>query len=373
VQGSGSALIAPSALTLLLRLYRADPRGLARGFVVYGAAAPAGSTTGVFLGGVFTEYASWPWVHFINVPIGVGMLVLTARALPADASVATGRVDVPGALAVTAGLTTAVYAVVQAPEVGWDAAETRALLAVAVLALTAFVVMQAHGRTPLVRLSIVRVPGLAAGNAVQALLGAAWMPMWFFLNLYLQRVLGYSPFASGAALLPVNAVILLGMLVVAPRVVARTGARGAGTLGLTALAAALVWLSSMDAEASYGSSVLPASILAAFGMSLSFIPTMQAAMASAPAEDSGTASGLVNTSYAVGSALGLAVVAAIAAAHGAGRLKDPAALVNGYSAAFLAAAAVAGAAALACGTTLRSVRAVDEAPTQGFGKSRRRA
>jgi MFS family permease len=349
----GAALIAPSALTLLMILFGANPRELTKALALYGAAAPAGGTAGVFLGGLITEYASWPWVFYINIPIALVVLALIPVGMPAVPAGARARVDVLGAVTVTAGLAAMVYAVVQAPQVGWDAARTWIVLGGAVALLVAFVVLQANRRDPLVRLGIFRAPNLGAANLTQLLLGAAWIPMWFFLNLYLQQVLGYSAFPSGAALLPMTALIMLGMIVLAPRVLAAIGAKASTVTGLVLLAAGMGWLSLVSPEGSFAADVLPASLVAALGMSLAFIPTLGTAISAARPEEGGLASGIVNTSYQVGSALGLAVMTAIAAGQGAGRLGDKEALTDGFSAAFVGAGLVALTGALAAAALLR--------------------
>jgi EmrB/QacA subfamily drug resistance transporter len=353
VQGVGAALIAPSALTLLMMLFGANPRELTKALALYGAAAPAGGTAGVFLGGVITEYASWPWVFYINIPIALVLLVATPALMPGGAAGAGGRVDLLGAVTVTGGLGATVYAVVRAPEIGWDSAQTWLVLAGAAILLALFVAVQAGRREPLVRLSIFRTPNLGAANLAQLLLGAAWIPMWFFLNLYLQQVLGYSAFPSGAALLPMTGLIMLGMIVLAPRVIGAVGPKAATVTGLVLLAAGMGWLALVDPDGSFAVDVLPASLLAALGMSLAFIPSLGTAISSARPEEGGLASGIVNTSYQVGSALGLAVMTAIAAAQGADR-GDPQALTEGFSAAFVGAGVIALVGALAAAALLRN-------------------
>ncbi len=358
IQGAGSALIAPSALILLFVLFGANPKDLTKALALYGAAAPAGGTAGVFLGGVITEYVDWSWVFFINVPIALVILVLVRGTMPGGTG-SRSKVDLLGAATVTAGLAAAVYAVVQAPAVGWDAAQTWLVLAAAIALLSIFVAMQARGRSPLVRLGIFRAPDLAAANLAQVLLGAAWIPMWFFLNLYLQQVLGYSAFPSGAALLPMTGFIMLGMIVVAPRAIAVFGPKKVTVAGLLLLAVGLGWLSQINANGSFLVDVLPAALVAAAGMSLAFIPTLGTAISAARPEEGGLASGIVNTSYQVGSALGLAVMTAVAAANGADKIGDVAALTDGYSAAFIGAGVIALVGALAAATLLDS----NNAPT----------
>ncbi|MET7401075.1 MFS transporter [Dactylosporangium sp. NPDC005572] len=350
VQGAGAALIAPSALTLLMTLFGGTPRELTKALALYGAAAPAGGTAGVFLGGILTQYLSWPWVFYVNIPVAVLVLAAIPALLPAGAP-RTGSLDLLGALLVTAGVGAAVFAVVRAPSAGWGAASTWLVLGAAVVALAAFVARQATRRDPLVRLGIFRAPGLAAANLAQFLLGAAWIPMWFYLNLYLQQVLGYTAFPSGAALLPMTVLIMAGMIVVAPRAIARFGPRPMVVAGLALLAAGLAWLAFVRPAGSFAADVLPASLVAALGMSLAFIPSLGTAIGAAPPEEGGLASGIVNTSYQVGSALGLAAMTAVAAGAGAGRLGDLQALTDGYSAAFTGAAVIAAAGALLAALT----------------------
>jgi len=341
VQGVGAAMIAPAALTLLMTVFGSSPRELTKALAVYGAAAPAGGTAGVFLGGLVTQYLSWPWVFWLNVPVAVAVLVLTPRLLPAARTGASGSVDLVGALTVTAGIGALVYGVVRAPEVGWAAPQTWLVLAGAAVLLVLFVVSQAVRREPLVPLRIFRTPRLGAANLAQLLLGAAWIPMWFFLNLYLQQVLGFDAFASGAALVPMTALIMLGMVVLAPRVIARFGTRATTVTGLVLLAAGLGWLALVRPDGSYVVDVLPATLVAALGMSLAFIPSLGTAISSAAPAEGGLASGIVNTSYQVGSALGLAAMTAVGAAAGATALGDVVALTDGFSAVFVGAAAIA--------------------------------
>ncbi|MEU5527977.1 MFS transporter [Micromonospora chersina] len=267
-----------------------------------------------------------------------------------------GSLDAVGALTVTVGLGAAVYGVVRAPEVGWASGQTWLVLAAAVVALAAFVAIQASRREPLMRLSIFRAPNLAAANIAQLLLGAAWIPMWFFLNLYLQQVLGYRAFPSGAALLPMTILIMIGMIALAPRAITRFGPKHMVVAGLAILAVGLGWLALARPDGTFTVDVLPASLVAALGMSLAFIPSLGTAISSARPEEGGLASGIVNTSYQVGSALGLAAMTAVASSAGADQLGDLPALTDGYSAAFVGAGIIAAAGAVIAGTTLRGAR-----------------
>ena len=352
VQGAGAALIAPSALTLLMMLFGANPKELMKAFAVYGAAAPAGGTAGVFLGGVITEWISWPWVFYINIPIALLVLALTPGLMP-GAPVRRGSIDLAGAVTATAGLGLTVFAIVRAPQEGWVSAETLLVLAGGLVLLALFVALQARVREPLMRLGILRAPNLAAANLTQLLLGAAWIPMWFFLNLYLQQVLGYGAFEGGAALLPMTLTIMFLMVVVAPRVINRLGFKAPIVAGMLVLAAGMAVLSLVRPDGNFAADVLPASLIAATGMALAFIPSLGTAISAARPEEGGLASGIVNTAYQVGSALGLAAMTAVASAQGAAQIGDVGALTDGYSAAFLGAAGIAVVGALLAAALLR--------------------
>jgi EmrB/QacA subfamily drug resistance transporter len=355
VQGAGAALIAPSALTLLMMLFGHDPKELTKAFAIYGAAAPAGGTAGVFLGGVITEWISWPWVFYINIPIALLVLAVTPGLMP-GAPARRGSIDLAGALTATAGLAVTVFGVVRAPEEGGGSATTLVSIVGGLLLLLVFVTIQASRREPLMRLRIFRTPNLAAANLAQLLLGAAWIPMWFFLNLYLQQVLGYGAFEGGAALLPMTVAIMVLMVVVAPKVIARFGPKAPIVVGMLLLAAGMVGMSLVRADGNFAADVLPASLIAAAGMSLAFIPSLGTAIQSAKPEEGGLASGIVNTAYQVGSALGLAAMTALASSQGADQLGNAGALTDGYSAAFLGAAGIALIGALLAAALLRMPR-----------------
>ena len=351
IQGAGSALVAPAALALLFQVFGGS-KELPKALALYGAAAPAGGTAGVFLGGVLTEYASWPWVFFINIPVAAAVLLLTRSVMPAGTT-GRGSLDFAGAITATLGLGAVVFAIVRAPEAGWTSGSTLLAGLGGFALLGVFVALQARLRQPLMRLGIFRAPNLAAANVAQLLLGAAWIPMFFFVNLYLQQILGLGAFASGAALLPLTVTIMIGMVAVAPKLIARFGPNAMTVAGLATLAAGLVWLSLIDADGSFVVDVLPASLVTAAGMAMAFIPSLGTALSSAAPEEGGLAAGIVNTSYQIGSALGLAAMTAVAAAFGASQVGDPAELTNGFSAALFGAAGIAAVGAVLAAVLLR--------------------
>ncbi|GAB3144067.1 DHA2 family efflux MFS transporter permease subunit [Micromonospora sonneratiae] len=353
VQGVGAALIAPAAMTLLMVLFAGQPKELPKALAIYGAAAPAGGTAGVFLGGVITEWLSWPWVFVIYVPIGLLTLAMVPAVLPAVPG-RRGGLDVIGAISVTGGLALAVYAIVQAPERGWGSAGTLLQLAGALVLLAGFVVVQRLAGNPLMPLRVWRTPNLAGANLAMTLLGAAWIPMWYFLNLYVQQVLGFGAFASGAALVPMTAFMMILMVGVTGRLINRYGTKPLIVSGLAVLALGLGMLATVDQDGTFLVDVLPGSLVSAVGMSLVFIPATMAAIGGVKPEQGGLASGIVNTTYQVGSALGLAAMTAIATSQGADRIGDLPALTDGFSAAFIGAAVVALGGAILATFTLRT-------------------
>jgi EmrB/QacA subfamily drug resistance transporter len=343
IQGVGAALIAPAALSLVMALFAARPTELRKALGFWGAAAAAGGTAGVFLGGVITEWLSWRWTFLINVPLGVLVLAGTPAWLPRGIR-RTGSIDVAGALSVTAAVALAVYAIVTANDPAVSTARTALLLGVSGALFAIFAVMQRVRREPLVPLALFGAPNLAVGNVAMALLGAAWIPMWFFLNMYLQAVLGYGAFASGLALLPMTLTIMVLMVAATEKVVGRIGPKLALIIGLLVLGIALLMFARMPVGGSFVGAVLVPSLLGAIGMSLAYIPAMITATAGVRPEDGGLASGLVNTTYQVGSAIGLAVMVAVAGSRTASlaTTHDAIHAMNrGFSAAFIGAAAVA--------------------------------
>ncbi|MQY07889.1 MFS transporter [Actinomadura macrotermitis] len=355
IQGVGSALITPSSMTLLMALFGGRPKELPKAMAFYGTAAPAGGTAGVFLGGVIAEWLSWPWVFVIYVPIGLLSLAVVPALLPAVPGRRSG-LDLAGAAAVTGGLALAVYAIVQAPGKGWTSAATLLELGGAILLLAAFVAVQRALRNPLMPLRIWRTPNLAGANLAMTLLGAAWIPMWYFLNLYLQQVLGYGAFSSGAALVPMTALMMVLMVGVTGRLIARFGTKPLIATGLAVLAGGLAILSAVSPTGNFWADVLPGSLVSAVGMALVFIPAMMAAIGGVGPQDGGLASGIVNTTYQIGSAVGLAAMTALATSHGADRLGNLPALTDGFQAAFVGAAIVALSGAALALVTLRTPR-----------------
>ena len=318
LQGIGAALIAPSALSMVVSLFGNNRLEMNKAMGIWGASAPAGGTAGVFLGGIITAWIDWSWVFLINVPVGLAVVALTPKLLPKGVK-QKGNIDYTGALSITGALVLLVYAIVTANDIGWMSVQTISLLSIAGLMFALFLIIQRRKKEPLIPLDIFRIPNLLASNIAMALLGASWIPMWFFLNLYLQQVLNYGPFESGLALLPMTVVIMVLMISTTPRLMSRFGIKRNLVIGLGLLAAGIAMFTLTPSNSSEKNTaytfilyVLPASLIAALGMSLAYIPVLTAAISNAHKEQTGLASGLVNTSYQIGSALGLAIIVAVA-------------------------------------------------------------
>jgi len=361
LQGVGAALIAPSALTLVMRLFGHDGAELGKAFGFWGAAAAAGGTAGVFLGGVITEWLSWPWTFLINVPLGLAVFAAAPFVLGYSVRV-TGRIDWLGAITVTAALVIAVYAIVTTEPHQWDSTRTLALLGGSAAFLATFVGIQHARHEPLLPLGILAAPNLSVANILMALLGAAWIPLWFYLNLYLQQILNLSALASGLALLPMTVTIMVLMVGFSGRLIGVFGIKPNLVLGLVVMALSLLLFARLPAEGDFWVDVLPASLLAAAGMALAYIPTTMAGMAGARPDQMGLVSGLINTSYQIGSAVGLAIMVALAASRGAAVDATSAPdLLPGFQLAFLGAAVVAGLGAAFALVALRGAPSAQQA------------
>jgi EmrB/QacA subfamily drug resistance transporter len=348
LQGLGSALIAPAAMSLLMATFT-DPKELGKAFGFWGASAAAGGSAGVFLGGVITEWLDWRWVFYINIPIALAVLGLSRQNLISGYKT-IGKVDWSGAILATASLILLVYAIVTADSAGWLSIQTIGLLVTAVTIFILFLNSQKRKQNPLLPLQIFKVPNLAAGNIVMGLMAAAWIPLWFFLNLYLQQILHLNAFNSGLALLPMTIVIMIVMVGLTGKLVARWGFKPNLVAGLLSLTASLILFALVPADGNYWVNVFPASLMGALGMSLAYIPGTMASMSGAKPEETGLASGIVNTSYQIGSAIGLAVIAVIASAITksavAAGISETEALNTGFQSAFMGAAIISAASAI---------------------------
>jgi EmrB/QacA subfamily drug resistance transporter len=370
LQGIGAAFIAPAAMSMVLNLFTIPgERNKAMG--IWGAAAPAGGTAGVFLGGMITAYVDWSWVFLINVPIGIAVVGLTRALLPRGTR-QKGGVDYLGAVSITVALIMLVYAIVTANDNGWTSLPTVALLLASAGLFAAFAATQKRSKFPLVPPSIFKVRNLLASNVVIALLGAAWIPMWFFLNLYLQQIQGYGAFESGLALLPMTAAIMILMVGASSRIISRIGTKTSIVAGLGLLAVAMsVFATTPSGSSSFMTHVLPASLAAAGGMSLAYIPVLMSAVSHARKEESGLASGIVNTSYQIGSALGLAIMVAVASAQtlqdSNNGLDSVDAMNSGFHMAFIGAAIVAAVATVVAWVAIKKSNAsgIKEPPMTG--------
>jgi len=358
VQGLGGAVVSAVALSLIMVLFT-EPADRAKAMGVFGFVLSGGGTIGVLLGGVLTDTLSWHWIFLVNLPIGALVYALSLRLLPgARTAAASRRLDIAGAITVTSALILAVYAIVNGNGAGWTSAQTLGLLGGAAALLAAFVAIEARVPSPLMPLRLLALRNVATSNGVGVLWAAA-MFAWFFLSaLYLQLVLGYSPLQVGLAFLPTNLIMGAFSVGLSAKLVMRFGVRAPLGAGLLLAAIGLGLFARAPVDGSYVMDVLPSMILLGFGAGIAFNPLLLAAMNDVAPEESGLASGVVNTAFMMGGALGLAVLASVAASRtdsllGSGHDKL-AALTGGYHAAFLLGAAFAVAGAVLGAVLLRA-------------------
>ncbi|UGS37125.1 putative MFS-type transporter EfpA [Capillimicrobium parvum] len=363
VQGLGGAIISPAALSIVMTTF-AEGTERNKALSVWGAVAGAGGAVGSLLGGVLTDAVGWEWVFFINVPVAAAIL-FSAPALLAESRAESDRegFDVAGAVTATGGLALLIFTLVNTTEHGWGSARTLIGFAAALVLLVAFVVRETTARHPLVRLGILRNRTLAAANGTAMLAVAALMAMFYFLSLYMQQVLGASAMRTGFQYLPL-AVTIFVTAGLASTVVARIGVRATLTTGFVLAAGGLLWFSQISADGTYLGDVLFPSLLVAMGIGLFFVSGTMAATGGVAAHESGLASGLLNTSQQVGGALGLAVLATLAAERTTNALSDgaaqAAATVEGFQLAFLVGAGFALAGAVLAALFVRPPRAAAE-------------
>lgn len=353
LQGLGAALVAPAALSIITTTFE-EGAERTKAMGVWAAIAVGGGAVGLVLGGVLTTTLSWPWIFYVNIPVGIAVFIASLRYVPESKDEhAHSSFDVAGAVTVTAGLLALVYGIVKAQEKGWTSLHTGGFFAVAVVLLAAFVVIERRSAEPLVRMSIFRVRTVRAANVVMFLVAAGLFAMFYFNTLYLQRVLDYSALEAGLAFLPFTAGIIIGAGL-SQKLVASLGAREVPLIGMPMAIVGLLLFIRLQPDGSYVTDLLPGIMLASIGMGLTFVPVTLIATSGIPADDAGLASGLYNTSQQIGGALGLAILATLAVdateetLQGLGREPQPAdqaqALVDGFHVAYLGSAVlVAGA------------------------------
>jgi EmrB/QacA subfamily drug resistance transporter len=347
VQGVAGAVVSAVSLALIFSLFPEGP-GRVRAMGYFGFISAGGGSVGVLLGGLITDLLDWRWIFLINLPVGAAVLLMALRLVPrGDPAGPRPRLDFGGAVLVTAALMLAVYGIVGAEQAGWLSLQTLAALAAAAALLAAFLWVEARVAAPLMPLGLFRHRNVSAANIV-AVLWAASMFAWFFLSaLYLQLVLGYTPLQVGLAFLPANLIMGAFSYSLSAKTVTRFGLRGPMAAGLLLAAAGLALFALAPVDGRFLVHVLPPMLLLGFGAGMAFNPVLLAAMNDVAPDQAGLASGVVNTAFMMGGALGLAVLASIAAAvtGQAGAAPDPATLNAGYRAAFGVGAACAALAA----------------------------
>ena len=376
LQGLGAALVAPAALSIITTTFAEGPER-AKAMSVWAAIAVGGGAVGLLLGGILVESLSWPWIFFVNIPVGIAVFVAALRFVPESKDERAHKAfDLAGAVTVTAGLIILVYAIVEAQEKGWSSAQTLIVGGIAVALLCAFMLIERRSIEPLVRLSIFRVRTVRAANVAMFFVAAGLFAMFFFNTLYLQRVLGYSALEAGLAFLPFTVGIIIGAGL-SQGLVAKVGARELPLIGMTLAIVGMLLFLRLQPDGSYVSDLLPGIMLASIGMGLTFVPITLVATSGIPDSDAGLASGLFNTSQQIGGAVGLAVLSTLAVSATddtlAGASGQPSeseqaqALVDGFHVAYLGSAVLIAAAAVLLFLLLsrEDVVAVGEGATVG--------
>jgi len=345
LQGVGAALVSPAALSLLIAIFpEGDERSRALG--IWAGVGAGGAAAGLLVGGVLTDAAGWRWIFLINVPVGVAAVLAARRLLPAGVGASAGRIDLPGAIAVTTGLMALVYGLGRGQHVGFTAGSTVALLAGAGALLAGFVAIERRAPEPLVNFAIFRARTLTGANLALGLGAGVFVAVTFFLTLYFQQVLGFSPIETGLAFLPIS-VLIAATAQVTSRLIARAGARRLMVAGAAALSAGVLLLSGISPGGSYLSDALPGMLAVAIAMGLVFPVGTVAGTAGVQPHEQGLASGILGTSQQLGPAVALAALATVASGITADAAGPPAtALTDGFQIALLVGAAVAALAAL---------------------------
>ena len=359
-QGLGAAIISPSALSIVTTLFR-DGAERNKALGAWGAVAGSAGAAGVLLGGVLTTGLGWQWVLWVNVPVSAIALALAPGLIPESRSQSTTRhFDAAGAVSVTAGLSVLAYALLDAGSAGWGSTKIIGLLALAVVLLAAFVAIELRSQAPLVPFRIFRLRTLTGANVVGILLGASLFSMFFFISLYMQQVLGYSPIHAGLSYLPlaITIVVAAGL---GGQLVTRLGFKPILAAGMLLVAVGLVWFSRVSVGGGFLGDILGPSLLAALGLGLGFVTSTIAAVSGVTEREQGLASGLINTSQQIGGALGLAVLSTIATTKthdmlASGSANLPHALTDGFQSAFLGGSVIA---ALGFAATLILIRTRD--------------
>jgi EmrB/QacA subfamily drug resistance transporter len=359
LQGLGGALVSPAALSIVTTTF-SDGEQRTKALGVWSAIAASGAAVGLLVGGILTDIASWRWVFFVNVPIGIATVALALRYVSESrAEVEHRSYDIAGAFTVTAGLVVLVYAIVKAQAVGWGSTQTLGLGAIALALLASFLVIESRSQAPLMRLSIFRIRTLAVADTALLLVASAMFGMFFFASLYVQEILGYSPLRAGLAFLPVSAGIMIGAGL-AQQLIKRLGVRRVSIGGIALATAGMLVLTQLPVHGSYVGDLLVGLLPMSIGMGLTFVPITLLGTSGVKGADSGLASGLFNTAQQVGGSLGLAILASLAASktssvlHSGSAAGQLAARVSGYHVAFLAAAIMLAAGAILMTFALRT-------------------
>lgn len=351
LQGLGAAMVSPAALSIITTTFEDGPERT-RALGVWSGIIAGGAAFGLLLGGVLTEALSWPWVFFVNVPVGIVVAVAATRFIRESRTDERTGFDIAGSVTVTAGLTLLTYAIVKAEAWGWGGTNTLVLGGIAVALLVAFVFIERRSASPLVALRIFSIRTLSVANAVMLLIGGALFSMFYFGSIYVQEILGFSPLQAGLAFLPMSAGIVVGAGM-AQGLIGRVGVKPVALGGMVVATAGLVLMAGVSADGTYLTDVLPGIALISLGMGNVFVPLTLAATTNVDDDHAGLASGIFNTSQQIGGALGLAVLSTLAADRTDAVGGTPTALVEGFQTAFAVGAGMMAAGVIALALLLR--------------------
>ena len=363
LQGVGAALMNPATLSIIAATFPRHQRGMAIG--IWAGVSALALAIGPLVGGLLTEHAHWSWIFFVNVPVGILAIVVSFLFIDETRDQTHERLDIPGLATSAIGLFTLTYALIEANTYGWGSPRILGAFAVAAVALVGFVLLERHQRAPMLPLGLFRNPTYTGANLVILLVALAMFGIFFFMSLYMQRVLGYSAVQTGAAFLPMTILIIL-VAPIAGKLSDRIGSRGLMTAGMALIAIQLLYFSRLGLHSTFWD-LLPAFLVGGVGMSLTMTPSAAAATRNVPVDKAGVGAAVLNASRQVGGSLGIAIMGAIVAFEAGGR-RTPEAFIDGFQSALLVAAAIASAGAVVAFVLVRPHEGAGRAPGATVGE-----
>jgi EmrB/QacA subfamily drug resistance transporter len=359
LQGAGAALMNPATLSIIAATFPPRERGMAIG--IWAGTSALALAIGPLVGGLITEHLEWSWIFFVNIPIGVLGIVASYLFIDESRDETHASLDLPGLATSAVGLFALTYGLIEANTYGWTSTRILGALVLAVVALVSFVVIERRRRDPMLPLELFRSGTYTGANLVVLLVALAMFGVFFFVSLYMQNILGYSPVQTGAAFLPMTVIIIL-VAPIAGKTSDRIGSRGLMTAGMILVAAQLVMFSRLGIDSTFWH-LFPALVIGGIGMALTMTPSAAAATRSVPVEKAGVGSAVLNSARQVGGTMGVAIMGAIMAAE-IGDQRTPEAFMNGFERALLVAAAIAALGAAVAYILVRPHEGAGRAPSE---------